>query len=207
MAVGKDINTFGTSFLDLLTCALAAVIILFVIVPKAQYEAESSAGTQAERKNPYEAVPDTAGFDSKALLGIFSGFGVLAEWPQRDVVVNIEVQRYGSHPERCSSGHPLREWGVLLRETRPEAGKNRCSLFFMPDIYPDSYTIWVELDTRSRAKRADVTATMVFHPGCPDEDRYVTGPIPLSGSNRVYIATISIADCGLIKLSHRDPLE
>ncbi len=30
----KEINVFGTSFLDLLSGALAAVIILFVIVPK-----------------------------------------------------------------------------------------------------------------------------------------------------------------------------
>ena len=30
----KDINIFGTSFLDLLSGALASVIILFVIVPK-----------------------------------------------------------------------------------------------------------------------------------------------------------------------------
>ena len=34
MAARKEINVFGTSFLDLLSGALAAVIILFVIVPK-----------------------------------------------------------------------------------------------------------------------------------------------------------------------------
>ena len=34
----KEINIFGTSFLDLLSGALAAVIILFIIVPKMTQE-------------------------------------------------------------------------------------------------------------------------------------------------------------------------
>lgn len=38
----KELNIFGTSFLDLLSGALAAVIILFIIVPKMSYEQQSA---------------------------------------------------------------------------------------------------------------------------------------------------------------------
>lgn len=38
----KDINIFGTSFLDLLSGALAAVIILFIIVPKMSVEQQNA---------------------------------------------------------------------------------------------------------------------------------------------------------------------
>ena len=38
----NDINIFGTSFLDLLSGALAAVIILFIIVPKMSSEQQSA---------------------------------------------------------------------------------------------------------------------------------------------------------------------
>lgn len=46
----KDINIFGTSFLDLLSGALAAVIILFVIVPKMSSE-QQNAIEEIERLN------------------------------------------------------------------------------------------------------------------------------------------------------------
>ena len=60
----KEINVFGTSFLDLLSGALAAVIILFVIVPKGvsinpdlikevkEIEAIIMSMTPAERQHP-----------------------------------------------------------------------------------------------------------------------------------------------------------
>lgn len=46
----KEINIFGTSFLDLLSGALAAVIILFIIVPKMSSE-EQNALEEIERLN------------------------------------------------------------------------------------------------------------------------------------------------------------
>lgn len=46
----KEINIFGTSFLDLLSGALAAVIILFIIVPKMTSE-QQSALEEIERMN------------------------------------------------------------------------------------------------------------------------------------------------------------
>lgn len=288
----RDHNIFGTSFLDLLSGALGAVIILFVIVPKMtavdvelldkvktiesiatdvddmirklensvpkevleQIEKELSdlkenvhrlhgeidqmkravetmttenavlkervaeqreeieqlkaqLAEATERINEEEENNRTANTVEKT-LGVFAKFGILCRWSETDADVDLGVQRFGNNPEHCWRMYPSKPWGILGEDVR-ERGfdeEERFELFYVPKIYPDVYTAWINIFTGSRGQQADVLCTLIFHPGNPDEQRYEIGPIHLSGPQNQCFVTFRLTEAGFDILQHREPI-
>ena len=289
----KDINIFGTSFLDLLSGALASVIILFVIVPKKtssdieiiekvkelevvatevqdltaklkesvpkdlikdiaqeledlrkkisqlrdkiremeddvkrmteentnlkqQVEAQAeeierlkeqlrvaqARAAQAEKAN-------TAASTVERTLGVFAKFGILCRWEQTDTDVDIGVQRFGDNPEHCWRMHASKKWGILGEDVRERATdeSERFELFYVPEIYPDVYTAWCNVYSGSIGKEASVTATLIYHPGKADEQRYEVGPfrIQKDSPNKCFV-TFQLTTNGFTILEHREPI-
>ena len=289
----KDINIFGTSFLDLLSGALASVIILFVIVPKKtssdveiiekfkelevvatevqdltaklkesvpkdvfkeiaqeledlrkkisqlrdkiremeddvkrmteentnlkqqvaaqteeierlkeQLRAAQARAAAAERAN-------TAANTVERTLGVFAKFGILCRWEQTDTDVDIGVQRFGDSPEQCWRMHASKKWGILGEDVRERATdeSERFELFYVPEIYPDVYTAWCNVYTGSIGKEANVTATLIYHPGKADEQRYEIGPfhIEQNAPHKCFV-TFRLTTNGFTILEHREPI-
>lgn len=292
MMARKEINIFGTSFLDLLSGALGAVIILFIIVPKMTNtehdviqklkELEDVAGNiedilsklentvpketlelietelnelrqqtdvlrkeLVELKEEVKAVQDenddlhrqveekereleqlrqqvsdvteklkeadrrnsTANTVEKT-LGVFARFGILCRWEETDADVDIGVQKFGGTPEHCWRMHPSKPWGILGEDVRERTfdENERFELFYVPEIVPDVYTAWANIYDGSRGQRANVHATLIFHPGKPDEMRHEIGPFSLSGSMVKCFVTFRLSESGFEILPHREPV-
>ncbi len=292
----KEINIFGTSFLDLLSGALAAVIILFVVVPKGvqedpelvkqvqelktvtndvkgaieriknsvpkeifekirkeiedankklselnnridklekdikkvssentalkkevqkqQEEIEKlkkqvevlTASLKAE-KEKNDKANSTANTVEKT-LGVFAKFGVLCKWNETNADVDLGVQRFGQ-PEHCWRNYPSKKWGILgedVRERVDEDTEERFELFYVPQIYPDEYTVWVDIYERSVSNHANVTCIFVFHPGRDDEIKKEIGPIPVSKGNNKLIASFRLSNSGFEFIDLREPI-
>lgn len=285
------IGIFGTSFLDLLSGALGAVIILFIIVPKmSQADAElmdkvraieelaldiDQIAAQIENSVP-EAVLDkvkdeldnlkqtvadlqrqidqleedlervqsrnaaleavvekqqeelerlrqqlgeakdklkekedagrTASTVEKT-LGVFAQFGILCRWEELDADIDMGVQKFGADPEQCWRMYPSKPWGILGEDVRErvEGDKERFELFYVPQIYPEVYTLWVNVYEGSKVNHAEARLTMIFHPGKPDEQRHEIGPVPLRGPELRCVATFRLSDYGFELLPHREP--
>lgn len=287
----KEINIFGTSFLDLLSGALAAVIILFVIVPKktqadvdiiekfkeveviasdiedlteklknsvpkevleqiqtelselekkieelqnrlSQLEADAKVLTDENRnlkqtvqqqqeeieelkKQLAEAtgkIREAEKSNSKAntvekTLGVFAKFGILCRWEETNADVDIGIQRFGANPEQCWRMYPSKPWGILGEDVRERDfdEEERFELYYVPKIYPDVYTAWVNIYEKSSGQTANVMASLIFHPGKSDEQRYEIGPIQLSGSRLRCFVTFQLNDYGFTILEHKEP--
>jgi len=293
----KEINIFGTSFLDLLSGALAAVIILFVIVPKGVQEdpelvkqvqelktvtndikdaiekiknsvpkevfekirAEietankklAELNTKIEKleedikkissentalkekvkkqqdeidklkkqiedltaalkveKEKNEKANSTANTVEKT-LGVFAKFGVLCKWNETDTDVDMGVQKFGQPQEQCWRNYPSKKWGILgedVRERVDEDTKERFELFYVPQIYPDEYTVWVNIYEKSASSNANVTCIFVFHPGKDDEIKKEVGPISVSKGNNKLIASFRLSNSGFEFISLREPI-
>lgn len=289
----KDINIFGTSFLDLLSGALASVIILFVIVPKKtssdveiiekfkelevvatevqdltaklkesvpkdvfkeiaqeledlrskisdlrdkirqmeddirrvteentelkqQVAAQAeeierlkeqlqTARTRAERAEKANTASSTV----ERTLGVFAKFGILCRWEQTDTDVDIGVQRFGDSPEQCWRMHASKKWGILGEDVRERATdeSERFELFYVPEIYPDVYTAWCNVYTGSIGTEANVTATLIYHPGAVDEQKYEIGPfhIQKNAPHKCFV-TFQLTTGGFTILEHREPI-
>ena len=290
----REINIFGTSFLDLLSGALAAVIILFVIVPKktqsdieliekfreveviaadiedlterlknsvpkevleqietelneltqkieklqnqlAQMEADIKAITEentnlkqtiqeqqeeierlkkqlddaSRRAEEAEKHNSTANTVEKT-LGVFAKFGILCRWEETDTDVDLGIQRFGDYggtKEHCWRMYPSKPWGILGEDVRERDfdEEERFELFYVPKIYHDVYTAWVDIYDNSKGKHAKVNATLIFHPGQPDEQRYEVGAFSVSGSQTKCFVTFSLTEHGFTILNHREP--
>lgn len=301
----KEINIFGTSFLDLLSGALGAVIILFIIVPKmtqtdmelldrvkqvellageveelvdrlensipkdlmqeiefelselrskiqelqnrvseltldvkrlndenielkeqvaqqqeliaelqqrleeAELRAKESENRARVAERELEHSQESRTVNSvEQVLGVFSKFGILCRWKQTDVDVDLGVQRFGSDPEHCWRMYPSKKWGILGEDVR-ERGfdeAERFELFYVPEIYPETYTAWVDIYNGSSGTRAVIDATLIFHPGKPDEQRYSVPQFELSGSSSHCFVTFRLSDSGFEVLPHREPI-
>ncbi len=288
----KEINIFGTSFLDLLSGALGAVIILFIIVPKMtntehdivqklkeleditgniedilsklensvpketlkliatelndlRHQTEVMQKELAELKKDVKAVQDeneqlrkqvegkdreleklrkqvasvteeledanrrnsTANTIEKT-LGVFAKFGILCRWEETDADVDIGVQKFGGTPGHCWRMYPSKPWGILGEDVRERDfdEDERFELYYVPKIVPDLYTAWVNIYEGSRGKHANVYATLIFHPGKPDERRHEIGPIDLYGSGHKCFVTFRLSDNGFEILPHREPI-
>ncbi|NDV57873.1 hypothetical protein [Bacteroides sp. 519] len=287
----KEINIFGTSFLDLLSGALGAVIILFIIVPKmtqenvelikkvkeieviasdveellekvknsvptevfntlkeemetikskmselknklAELEKEiqqiteenrtlketvqtqqeeieklkaklaemTTRATEAEEKNkPANTVEKT--------LGVFAKFGILCKWEESNTDVDMGVQRFGMSPEQCWRMYPSKSWGILGEDVREReiSDQERFELFYVPQIYPDEYTVWINIYKKSSGTNANVTCILIFHPGKPDEQRKEIGPIYLSSRTTKCVVSFRLSNFGFEIISHREP--
>lgn len=291
----REINIFGTSFLDLLSGALAAVIILFVIVPKktqsdieliekfreveviaadiedlterlknsvpkevleqietelneltqkieklqnqlAQMEADiktiteeninlkqtiqeqqeeierlkkqlDDASRRAEEAEKHNSTANTV----EKTLGVFAKFGILCRWEETDADVDLGVQCFGDYEgkeEHCWRKYPFMSWGILGEDVRERDfdEEERFELFYVPKIYNDVYTAWVDVYEGSKGKQANVTATLIFHPGKPDEQRYEIGPFSIYGSSKRCFVTFKLSESGFTILGHREPL-
>lgn len=282
----KEINIFGTSFLDLLSGALAAVIILFIIVPKAskedmdllkkvkeieninmdiddaidrikngipkedyeKIEGEMIALKQlvdeqnkrlAELEGQIEQITDenstlkeqirvqqeeieqmgkqlaevkqkrkTANTVENA-LGVFAKFGILCRWNETDVDVDMGVQRFGANPEQCWRMYPSKQWGILgedVRERIEESEEERFELFYVPQIYPDEYTIWINVYEKSIGATANVSCVFIFHPGKKDEIRQELPLTTISKGKSHCIATFRLSNNGFTIINHREPI-
>lgn len=288
----KEINIFGTSFLDLLSGALAAVIILFVIVPKktqadvdiiekfkeveviasdiedlteklknsvpkevleqiqaelselekkieelqnrlSQLEADAKVLTEENRNlkqtvqqqqeeidelkkqlaEATERIREAEKSNSKAntvekTLGVFAKFGILCRWEETNADVDIGVQRFGSNPEQCWRMYPSKPWGILGEDVRERDfdEEERFELFYVPKIYPDVYTAFLKVYDNSIGQNASVMATMIFHPGKSDEQRYEIGPISATKQHQTCFVTFQLNGNGFTILGHREPL-
>lgn len=288
----KEINIFGTSFLDLLSGALGAVIILFIIVPKMtrseqdvlnkvkelevvagnineildklentvprdvleqiekelsdlkrhtetlqnelvelkeevkalQEENESLKQQAAEKDKELEELREKVSETVKQLekakerssaantvektLGVFAKFGILCRWGETETDVDIGVQKFGGTPEQCWWNWPSHPWGNLGEDVRERAvdEEERFELFYVPKIYPDTYTAWVCIYERSQGRMANVTATLIFHPNKNDEIRKEFGPILLSNTAQHCFVTFRLTESGFEILPHREPL-
>lgn len=293
----KEINIFGTSFLDLLSGALAAVIILFIVVPKGVQEdpelvkqvqelktvtndvkeaiekiknsvpkevfekikneietankklnelnnriekleedikkvssenialkdkvkkqqeeidklkqqiEDMKAALQTE-KEKNEKANSTANTVEKT-LGVFAKFGVLCKWNETDADVDMGVQKFGQPQEQCWRNYPSKKWGILgedVRERVDEDTKERFELFYVPQIYPDEYTMWVNIYEKSIASHANVTCIFVFHPGKEDEVKKEIGPIAVSKENNKLVASFRLSNSGFEFISIREPI-
>lgn len=290
----KEINIFGTSFLDLLSGALAAVIILFVIVPKktqsdieliekfreveviaadiedlterlknsvpkevleqieteineltqkieelqrqlAQMEADIKTITEenanlkqtiqeqqeeierlrqqladvSQRAEEAERNNSTANTVEKT-LGVFAKFGILCRWEETDADVDMGVQRFGDYggtDEQCWRNYPSWPWGILGEDVRERDfdEEERFELFYVPKIHHDVYTAFANIYENSKGKHAKVHATLIFHPGKPDEQRYDVGTFILSGSQMKCFVTFRLSESGFTILGHREP--
>lgn len=293
----KDINIFGTSFLDLLSGALAAVIILFVVVPKGVQEdpelvkqvqelrtvsndvkdaidkiknsvpkdvfdkikneievaqnklkelngkiekleedikkiSSENANLKEKVKQQQEEIEklkkqvqdlavalnaereenkkanSTANTVEKT-LGVFAKFGVLCKWNEMDADVDIGVQKFGEPQEHCWRNYPSKKWGILgedVRERVEEDAKERFELFYVPQIFPDEYTLWVNIYDGSMAGSANVTCIFVFHPGKQDEIKREVGPIAVSKGRVKLVATFRLSNSGFEMLELREPI-
>lgn len=293
----KEINIFGTSFLDLLSGALAAVIILFVIVPKGVQEdpelvkqvqelktvtndikdaiekiknsvpkevfekiraeietankklaelntkiekleedikkissentalkekvkkqqeeidklkkqiEELTAALKAE-KEKNEKANSTANTVEKT-LGVFAKFGILCKWNETDTDVDMGIQKFGQPQEQCWRNYPSKKWGILgedVRERVDEDTKERFELFYVPQIYPDEYTVWVDIYEKSASSNANVTCIFVFHPGKDDEIKKEVGPISVSKGSNKLVASFRLSNSGFEFISLREPI-
>jgi len=288
----REINIFGTSFLDLLSGALAAVIILFVIVPKSTPEnvdllekIKKIEATGADISEVVEKVKNSvpqelyeriekemnhlqqkvkdlnsqlAGLVNEVArvtgensslkeqirirqeeikqlkeqlaelkekveqaktecrtantiertLGVFAKFGILCRWNETDVDVDMGVQRFGVSPEQCWRMYPSKPWGILGEDVRERSAdeEERFELFYVPQIYPDEYTVWVNVFDQSVGNVASVSCVLVFHPGKLDEQRQEFSAVTVNkGGSNVSIATFRLENNGFTVVSHREP--
>lgn len=288
----KEINIFSTSFLDLLSGALGAVIILFIIVPKmtkedvdliekvkeievvasdledaldkiknsipkdvfekvekemeslkekindlqnrlAQLEKEIKDVTKENeqlkdlvrvqkeeieqlKKQLAEAVAKAEKAEEKKrmantveeTLGVFAKFGILCKWTEADADVDIGVQRFGMSPEQCWRMYPSKKWGILGEDVRERAidEEERFELFYVPQIYEDDYTAWINIYEKSMASSASVTCILIFHPGKPDEQRREIGPFQISKSMTKCVVSFHLSENGFNIINHREPI-
>lgn len=289
----KKINIFGTSFLDLLCGALAAVIILFVVVPKGVPEdpelikeieelkaVTSDLKTAIEElknsvpkeifekiKEEIEAVnkkvseltavvekleqqikrmeSENANLRTKVkqqdeeikqlrqrlaeleqqvkteksknstantiekTLGVFAKFGVLCKWNEKETDVDMGVQRFGYEPEQCWRNFPNKKWGILgedIRERVDDDSGERFELFYVPQIYPDEYTVWVNVYKGSSGSQASVTCIMVFHPGKSDERKEELGPFVVrKGERNTLVVSFRLSESGYQIIPNIEP--
>lgn len=293
----KEINIFGTSFLDLLSGALAAVIILFVVVPK-DVQADPELVKQVQElktvannvkeaiekiknsvpKEAYEKIQDEIEVANKKLselndkigrleegikeissentalkekviqqqkdieklrqqikeltetlktekeknekanstantveetLGVFAKFGILCKWDETNTDVDMGVQKFGQPQEQCWRNYPSKKWGILgedVRERVEEDAEERFELFYVPQIYPDEYTVWVNIYENSVSNYANVTCIFVFHPGKNDEIKKEVGPITISKGNNKLVATFRLSNSGFEFVSLKEPI-
>ncbi|MCK9303053.1 MAG: hypothetical protein PHU62_05720 [Bacteroidales bacterium] len=290
----KEINVFSVSFLDLLSGALAAVIILFIIVPKMTSEQQSvleqieglktevveldsllaqlhnsipadeytklmdkldsfqdlidnleqhvsslQAETEklkAENEELKELIKNCEDSqktieqlrskiaelekevkeksnDSKMAntvektLGVFAQFGILCRWTEANTDVDIGVQRFGSSPEQCWRMYPNKEWGILGEDVRERnvGEEERFELFYVPQIYEDDYTFWINIYEKSASFDANVMCVLIFHPGKPDEIRKEIGPIHLTNSSINCVVSFHLNKYGFNIINYREP--
>lgn len=290
----KEINIFGTSFLDLLSGALAAVIILFVIIPKGtnidpqivkEIQEIKSITTDIQTaidkiknsvpKDVYEKIKkeiDTVNKQIENLhnkiykleddikrienenltlktslesqkkeigelrrqlaelqkqlkeeqsknstantvektLGVFAKFGILCKWKELNTDVDLGVQRFGVSPEQCWRNYPSKKWGILgedVRERVDDEASERFELFYVPQIYPDEYTAWVDIYDKSKGDEATVTCILIFHPGKDGEIKKEIGPYHVSkGQKATLVISFRLSDYGFEIINTREPI-
>ena len=111
-----------------------------------QQIAELTEALKAE-KEKNEKANSTANTVEKT-LGVFAKFGVLCKWNETDTDVDMDVQKFGQPQEQCWRNYPSKKWGILgedVRERVDEDTKERFELFYVPQIYPDEYIVWVNV--------------------------------------------------------------
>lgn len=288
----REINIFGTSFLDLLSGALAAVIILFVIVPKMTSEnvdllekvkeirtiaadvddlleklrnsvskevleaiqgemdslkmqvgqmeqklaeLEEKVKEVAEERDRWRKAAEQQEEEIEQLkarlaemeakvqeaedkcrtantvertLGVFARFGILCKWAQTNVDVDMGVQRFGQMPEQCWRMYSSKKWGILGEDVRERTDneEERFELFYVPQIYADEYTFWVNVFSESAGSAADVNCVLIFHPGKPDEIRKEIGPVHIVKGSMNCVASFRLSETGFELISHREPI-
>ena len=290
----KQINIFGTSFLDLLSGALAAVIILFVVVPKGIQEdpeivkeVQEIKAITSDIKTAIETIKNSVPkevlekiqkeFDSvnkkleelnekidklevdikqiqqenvtlkqkvkeqedeiaklkqqvdelnkeieeikqknstantvEKTLGVFAKFGIICKWNEADTDVDMGVQRFGSSPEQCWRNFPSKKWGILgedVRERIDDDSSERFELFYVPQIYPDEYTAWVNIYEGSSGSNATVNCILVFHPGKEDEQKKEIGPFNITkGGPHKLVVSFRLTNSGFEIINTREPI-
>ena len=179
------------------------------VVEKQQEELERLRQQLGEAKDKLKEKEDAGRTAStvEKTLGVFAQFGILCRWEELDADIDMGVQKFGADPEQCWRMYPSKPWGILGEDVRErvEGDKERFELFYVPQIYPEVYTLWVNVYEGSKVNHAEARLTMIFHPGKPDEQRHEIGPVPLRGPELRCVATFRLSDYGFELLPHREP--
>ena len=167
----KEINIFGTSFLDLLCGALAAVIILFVIVPKQSQsppeqtvpEEEPCDQTiaQLQQQNDLQAQEieqlqqkvrslerqlaesqQRRGVSSGKIFGIDAELGIVCQW-RENVDVDLFVLNVATR-KVCYYRNNNTDFGNMSEDIRGHTSDDgRYELFYQKKIVPGTYEVYV----------------------------------------------------------------
>jgi len=172
MAARKEINIFSVSFLDLLSGALGAVLLLFVIIPK-------NASTEGE------------------IFGTDAELGVVCSWKE-----NIDVDLYmenTANGDVCYFDQPQTDFAsYLLDVVDRNEEDNRYELIYQYKLTPGKYKIYVNIyDEASleNARSATVSGYVVIFPSTRHEKKIAYRNIRLTrrGQN-VEIGVLTVTD-------------
>jgi restriction endonuclease S subunit len=197
----KEINIFNMSFLDLLSGALGAVLILFIIIPKMtaeqQNELEQAEAQNEQVKELKEELAETrrqlqqAQAQMKKKDGLPSNFidkgevEVFILW-EENVDVDLYVKNLANgeicqHPSNQRSNSNRYEWGMLTEDINNERlrgdGIKYYEIFYQPKPVSGRYQIYFiifdssESQFRWNGKPATVSGFAVVNPGKANEKR------------------------------------
>lgn len=170
----KEINIFGTSFLDLLSGALAAVIILFVIVPKGQQQPreepqprentvpeEEYRQLQSQLQESQQRVEQlerqvaelqrqnstTNGVSNGRIFGIDAELGIVCLW-RENVDVDLYVRNVATG-KVCYFQNKNTNFGNMSEDVRGHTSNDdgRYELFYQKKIVPGTYEVIVKIYT------------------------------------------------------------
>ena len=162
----KEINIFSTSFLDLLSGALGAVLILFIIIPKLTTEQQSALDEQQQSQ-----TRDAAG---EKIFGVNAQLGIVCMWLENiDVDLYVKDLRTG---EICDYTNTETDFGILMEDitSRVSPDDDRYELVYQQRIVPGRYLIYVNIYEDANLDFADsatVSGYVVLFPGTRNEQK------------------------------------
>jgi hypothetical protein len=217
----REINIFSISFLDLLSGALGAVLILFIIIPKMTDELPQTAQNQQQRLQNTEAendrlrerleqtrrqlqdtqreleqVKQNRNISDGKMFGMNAQLGAVIIWPE-----NIDVDLYVknlNNGDVCFFGKRETTFGSLMEDvtSRDSQDDDRYELFYQHRIVPGRYLIYVNIymgADLSHTDSATVDGYAVIFPGTGGEQKINFRQIRLTrrGEN-IAIGTLTV---------------
>jgi len=213
----REINIFSISFLDLLSGALGAVLILFIIIPKMTNESPQTAQNQQQQNTETEndllrerleqtrrQLLDTQqeleqvkrNTSDGRMFGMNAQLGAVIVWPE-----NIDVDLYVknlNNGDVCFFGKRETTFGSLMEDvtSRDSRDDDRYELFYQHRIIPGRYLIYVNIYMGvdlSHTDSATVDGYVVIFPGTGDEQKINFRQIRLTrrGEN-IAIGTLTV---------------
>ncbi|MCL2074293.1 MAG: hypothetical protein FWH18_10245 [Marinilabiliaceae bacterium] len=216
----KEINIFSISFLDLLSGALGAVLILFIIIPKmhSEYDAEYDYEYDAEYDYEYNEIFDydykyypeyNYKYDDRiykpldgAISELIAQLCIVCHWKEYSDV-DLYVQNL-STTEICFHRNMNTTFGKLYLDFTPNEANDavKYELFYQKKIVPGEYMIYTGLFSGANLKYpaiTNVTGYVIMFPGTKNEKKIEFRPIRLSlPGEMVIIGTLIVTENNII---------